>query len=68
MQHAAFAAGWFTRGVIILIAVVQIILGAIFLLAPSRFPRCWGFPRRLPGPTGCSPCSARERSVSHTAC
>ncbi len=44
MQHAAFAAGWLTRGVIILIAVAQIILGAMFLLAPGSFPALLGLP------------------------
>lgn len=41
MQNAS-AAGRFTRGVIILIAVVQIILGVVFILSPPTFSGLMG--------------------------
>jgi hypothetical protein len=34
----------FTRGILVFIAIVQIILGAVFLLSPGAFPALLGFP------------------------
>ena len=43
-MQKSLAAGWLTRGVIILIAVVQIALGLIFIVAPKAFPSLLGLP------------------------
>ena len=37
-MQTSYAAGWFTRGVLILIAAVQIVLGVLFVVTPKSFP------------------------------